>query len=110
MFLSSLCGEKLEVHSDDVLEEELLNKNLVILSKISDPFGGSLYLLRSPSLTIPQGLVRITEDSYDWVEKLKNELFEKKVGPVWLVSQHSPTSGVVGMVNCLKREPEGERI
>ncbi|GFT94666.1 fatty acid synthase [Trichonephila clavipes] len=110
LFLSSLCGEKLQVQSQGVLEEILKAKNLVILSKISDSFGSSLYLLRSPSPIAPSKVVFITEDSYSWVDKVKDELFEKKSGIVWLVSKDSPTSGIVGMVNCLKQEPGGERI
>ncbi|GFY56199.1 fatty acid synthase [Trichonephila inaurata madagascariensis] len=110
LFLSSLCGETLQVQSQGVLEEILKAKNLVILSKISDPFGSSLYLLRSPSPIVPSKVVFITEDSYNWVDKVKDELFEKKSGIVWLVSKDSPSNGIVGMVNCLKQEPGGERI
>ncbi|GFT94632.1 fatty acid synthase [Trichonephila clavipes] len=110
LFLSSLCGEKLHVQSQELLEKILKAKNLVILSKISDPFGSSLYLLRSPSPITASKVVFITEDSYNWVDKVKDELFEKKSGIVWLVSKDSPSNGIVGMVNCLKQEPGGERI
>ncbi|GFT12101.1 fatty acid synthase [Nephila pilipes] len=110
LFLSSLCGEELQVHSHATLEEVLKMKNLVVLSKISDPFGNSLYLLRSPSLVAPQRVLLITENSYSWVNKVKEELFENKSGIVWLVSEDNPTNGIVGMVNCLKQEPGGDRI
>ncbi|GFS62657.1 fatty acid synthase [Trichonephila inaurata madagascariensis] len=110
LFLSSLCGETLQVQSQGVLEGILKTKNLVVLSKISDPFGSSLYLLRSPSSVAPSKVVFITEDNYSWVDKVKEELLEKKLGKVWLVSKDSPTNGIVGMVKCLKQEPGGERI
>ncbi|GFR18245.1 fatty acid synthase [Trichonephila clavata] len=110
LFLSSLYGKELQVLSKGVLEEILKAKNLVILSKISDPFGSSLYLLRSPSPAAPSNVLFITEDNYSWVDKVKEELFEKKSGRVWLVSKDSPSNGIVGMVNCLKQEPGGERI
>ncbi|GFW58514.1 fatty acid synthase [Trichonephila clavipes] len=110
LFLSSLCGEELQVQSQRVLEEILKTKNLVVLSKISDPFGNSLYLLRSPSLVAPQKVLLITENNYNWVDKVKEELFEKKSGIVWLVSEDSTSNGIVGLVNCLKQEPGGERI
>ncbi|GFU52204.1 fatty acid synthase, partial [Nephila pilipes] len=29
---------------------------------------------------------------------------------VWLVSQDDPTNGIIGLVNCLKQEPGGDRI
>ncbi|GFS52214.1 fatty acid synthase [Trichonephila inaurata madagascariensis] len=110
LFLSSLCGEELQVQSQGVLEEILKTKNLVVLSKISDPFGNSLYLLRSPSLVAPQKVLLITENNYNWVDKVKEELFEKKSGIVWLVSEDSTSNGIVGLVNCLKQEPGGDRI
>ncbi|KAF8774576.1 Fatty acid synthase like protein [Argiope bruennichi] len=109
-FISSISGEEITIHSQEVLEKFLQEENLVILSKISDSFGGSVYLLRSPSLVAPQKVLQVTEDNYGWVEKVKEELFKKDSGMVWLVSEDSPTNGIIGMVNCLKQEPGGERI
>ncbi|GBM39322.1 Fatty acid synthase [Araneus ventricosus] len=108
--ISSICGEELLIHSQELLERFLQEENLVILSKISDPFGGSVYLLRPPSLVAPQKVLQITEENYSWVERVKDELYKKDSGMVWLVSEDSPTNGIVGMVNCLKQEPGGERI
>ncbi|CAL1284486.1 unnamed protein product [Larinioides sclopetarius] len=109
--LSSLCGEKLQVHSVEELESALKSENLVILSKISDTFGGSLYLLRRPNLEKQQRLLLITdENNYEWVEKVKQELYGMDSGLFWLVAKDNPVSGILGMVNCLKQEPGGERI
>ncbi|GBM39328.1 Fatty acid synthase [Araneus ventricosus] len=108
--LSSICGEELQVHSQTELEGVLQSENLLILNKISDPFGGSMYLLRAPCLEAPQKVLQITDDSYEWVEKVKKELYEKDSGMVWLVSEESPVNGILGMVNCLKQEPGGEKI
>ncbi|KAF8774577.1 Fatty acid synthase like protein [Argiope bruennichi] len=108
--LSSICGEELQVHSQAELESVLQSANLLILSKISDPFGGAVYLLRAPYLETPQKVLQITDSNYKWVEKVKKELYEKNAGRLWLVSEDGPVSGILGMVNCLKQEPSGERI
>ncbi|GFU11267.1 fatty acid synthase, partial [Nephila pilipes] len=110
LFISSVCGEELQVHSEAVLESVLQDRNLIILSKISDPFGGSLYLIRSPSQASPQSLVQVTKNDYSWVDQVKEEILRVKSGTIWLVAQDSPINGIVGMVNCLKRESDGERI
>ncbi|GFT61184.1 fatty acid synthase, partial [Nephila pilipes] len=78
LFLSTVCGEELQVHSEAVLQGVLQERNLIILSKISDPFGGSLYLLRSSSNSSHQTIIHVTEPNYVWVDKVKEELFEKK--------------------------------
>ncbi|EHB09358.1 Fatty acid synthase [Heterocephalus glaber] len=40
----------------------------------------------------------------------QNILAEVSPRPVWLTALGCPTSGVVGMVNCLRKEPGGHRI
>ncbi|CAL1284482.1 unnamed protein product [Larinioides sclopetarius] len=109
--LSFFCGEKLQVHSVEELESTLKDENLVILSKISDSFGGFLYLLRRPTLAKQQRTVLITdENNFEWVEKVKKELYGVDSGLLWLVAKDNPVTGILGMVNCLKQEPGGERI
>ncbi|CAL1301759.1 unnamed protein product [Larinioides sclopetarius] len=109
--LSFFCGEKLQVLSVEELESTLKNENLVILSKISDSFGGFLYLLRRPTLAKQQRTVLITdENNFEWVEKVKKELYGVDSGLLWLVAKDNPVTGILGMVNCLKQEPGGERI
>lgn len=40
----------------------------------------------------------------------QNVLANDSSRPVWLTAFSCTTSGVVGMVNCLRREPGGHRI
>lgn len=42
--------------------------------------------------------------AFEWIEKVKSLM---KIGPVVLVSENDPTSGVIGLVNCLRKEPAG---
>lgn len=41
---------------------------------------------------------------------LQGVLAESSSQPVWLTATSCPTSGVVGLVNCLRKEPGGHRI
>ncbi|XP_055326066.1 fatty acid synthase-like [Sitodiplosis mosellana] len=45
--------------------------------------------------------------NYQWLEGVKNSI---KSGPVLLVAQNDPTPGLLGLVNCLRREPGGEKV
>ncbi|CAL1283309.1 unnamed protein product [Larinioides sclopetarius] len=110
LFLSSLCGEEFPIHTQSALETILQEENLVILSKISDSLGSSVYLLRFPCLSEPQRILIMDYNDYSWVKKVKQELFERNTGTVWLVAERNRTSGIIGMVKCLLREPGGERI
>lgn len=47
------------------------------------------------------------DNGYQWLDKLKTAV---KSGPVILVAQHDSTTGLLGLVNCLRREPGGENI
>lgn len=46
-----------------------------------------------------------TADSYEWLEKLRK--VTKMGKSVIVVAQNNPRSGIVGLVNCLRKEPDG---
>lgn len=50
-----------------------------------------------------------TADSYEWLDKLKVALKQAK-GNVIVVAQNNSRSGVVGLVNCVRKEPEGHKV
>lgn len=50
-----------------------------------------------------------TADSYEWLEKLKLAIKQTK-GTVYAVAQNNSRSGVVGLVNCIRKEPEGHKV
>lgn len=45
--------------------------------------------------------------NYQWLEIVKNKM---KSDAVLLVAQNDPTPGLLGLVNCLRREPGGENV
>lgn len=81
--------------------------NVVMLRK--SYYGSALFLCRRQ---IPQKQpITISVDStdYKWVEMLKSTLATSSDSPIWLMATHGH-NGVVGMVNCLRQEPGGNRI
>nr|QDK64693.1 fatty acid synthase [Macrobrachium nipponense] len=69
----------------------------------------SLVLMKRRN-TEPYEVLQIPGDDTDfsWVSILKEKL--ANTSKLWLVSSGEPTSGIIGFVNCLRREPEGEKI
>lgn len=47
------------------------------------------------------------EFTFEWVETLRASI---KRGPVLLVAQNDPYPGLLGLVNCLRREPGGHNV
>lgn len=45
--------------------------------------------------------------SYQWLDAIKANI---KSGPVLLYTQNDPSPGLLGLVNCLRREPAGENV
>lgn len=51
--------------------------------------------------------VQLSDYNYQWLETLKNSI---KLGPTLLVAQNDTSPGLLGLVNCLRREPNGENV
>lgn len=92
--------------------EELFQKaslNVVMLRK--SYYGSALFLCRRSQQSSQKQPIHIFVDptDYKWVETLKSTLAESSDIPVWLIATKGH-NGVVGMVNCLRQEPGGNRI
>ncbi|XP_069024612.1 fatty acid synthase isoform X1 [Embiotoca jacksoni] len=91
--------------------ENLFSETSLSLVAVRKSFYGSALFLcrrRSPS-KLPVFLPVDTSD-YKWVESLKQTLMsESSDQPVWLTASQAHC-GVVGMVNCLRQEPGGNRV
>lgn len=49
-----------------------------------------------------------TSDTYEWLDKLKKAVAESK--NVIVVAQNNSYSGIVGLVNCIRKEPDGQKV
>lgn len=56
----------------------------------------------------PATIVKITQNISEWIESLKNEL--TKSSAVIAYSQDDHLSGVLGLVNCIRKEPNGDKL
>ncbi|KAL4648124.1 fatty acid synthase [Arapaima gigas] len=72
-------------------------------------YGSVLFLCRRQSNKPEPIFLPVDSTDYKWVETLKSVLAEPSDSCVWLTATQAH-SGVVGMVNCLRQEPGGNRI
>nr|XP_029497666.1 fatty acid synthase-like [Oncorhynchus nerka] len=72
-------------------------------------YGSALFLCRRRLPSKQPIFLPVDSMDYQWVDTLKATLAEPSDSPVWLTATQTH-SGVVGMVNCLRQEPGGNRI
>ncbi|XP_066519867.1 fatty acid synthase [Hoplias malabaricus] len=107
-FLTSLDNQNRllsQVEWEKLFEEASLN--LVMMRKSF--YGTVLFLARRKASEKQPITLSVNSTDYEWVETLKNTLAEPSEKPVWLTASQGH-NGVVGMVNCLRQEPGGNRI
>ncbi|XP_034563602.1 fatty acid synthase [Notolabrus celidotus] len=82
--------------------------NLVAVKKSF--YGSALFLCRTQSPGKKQPVfLPVDGTDYKWVETLKTTIADSSDCPVWLTASQAHC-GIVGMVNCLRQEPGGNRI
>ena len=89
-----------------------------LIAKKSDAISKSSLIFRKldPEIRIErQTFIRITNDSCEhWIEKLQDSFKTIADRPntenIWLIGNDSTTNGIVGLANCLRKEPNGNRI
>lgn len=72
-------------------------------------YGSALFLCRCRSPGKQPIFISVDSTNYMWVETLKEMMAESSDCPVWLTASNAHC-GIVGMVNCLRQEPGGNRI
>jgi len=114
-------------NSESMWTKELVAAGLQVVAQKSDGVCHTAFLCRRKPSTVgadkhsmsPPQVIDISETDLSWVEEVKTSMTTETVGGsdadqsvLWLRSDvlHSAHSGIVGMVNCLRREPSGHRI
>jgi len=95
----------------------LTNAGLTPVARKSDGVLHTVFLCRKRSATsVEQGpkIIDVDDASFDWLEEVKAVMAEERDGSnancsIWLRARKSD-SGVVGMLNCLRREPNGDPL
>ncbi|XP_053213860.1 fatty acid synthase-like [Panonychus citri] len=97
---------------DQITEDEAASVGLQVISTTMGSSGQlqSILLRKPPQPTNYASLVVSTND-FKWVESLKTMLLSEIEQKVWLIADtNEPINGILGMVNCLRREPRGDQI
>ncbi|XP_071965803.1 fatty acid synthase-like [Antedon mediterranea] len=84
-----------------------------VVSRKSDGMLCTMYLCKKVGCSVSKSLdiVNITSSNLEWVNELKSKVNEENnEDRLWLVSDQEYDAGVVGMVNCIRQEPGGQRI
>ncbi|GBN00569.1 Fatty acid synthase [Araneus ventricosus] len=116
MVLSAVGEIELPIHTESDLEQTFKDLNLQVICKKSDSLTSTMYLLRkSADISYEDIVIPVIEDEYEkWVDKLSEQIAIASTSSdpkrIWLVSEASNNSGIIGLVNCLRQEPGGSGI
>ncbi|XP_061081570.1 fatty acid synthase isoform X1 [Conger conger] len=90
-------------------EQAFAEASLRVVAMRKSFYGSALFLCRHLAPSKQPIFLSVDSMDYQWVETLKSTLAQASDTPVWLTATQGH-SGVVGMVNCLRQEPGGNRI
>uniref|UniRef100_F1N647 Fatty acid synthase n=1 Tax=Bos taurus TaxID=9913 RepID=F1N647_BOVIN len=96
--------------SQDEWERLFAGASLYLVALKKSFYGSVLFLCRRLAPLDSPIFLPVEDTSFQWVDSLKNILADSSSRPVWLMAVGCTTSGVVGLVNCLRKEPDGHRI
>ncbi|CAH1774053.1 unnamed protein product [Owenia fusiformis] len=90
---------------------------LHIVSLVTDGLCSGTFLLRKESTqSLKSQTIQIDASNFSWVDQVKDSLNglnqnnSADIERLWLIGDGEPSSGIIGLVNCLKQELGGERI
>ncbi|GFT81890.1 fatty acid synthase, partial [Nephila pilipes] len=114
MFFSAVGNPIESVYSESDLEQIFKELKLRVICKKSDSLTSTLYLLRKiPVTSYDDIVIPIVEGRYEkWVTELREKVTNQPNDStrIWLVSEGTDFSGIIGLVNCLRLEPCGSSI
>jgi hypothetical protein len=55
-------------------------------------------------------VICVTGDNYDWLPEVQTAISSSSKRHVILVAQGEPLSGIVGLVNCIRKEPGSDYV
>lgn len=93
----------------------LTDAGLTTVAQKSDGVLHTVFLCRKLSSTSPAQfpkIIDVDDTSFSWLEEVKAVMAENGDGnksSVWLKARKAD-SGIAGMLNCLRREPNGDRL
>ncbi|XP_006825448.1 fatty acid synthase-like, partial [Saccoglossus kowalevskii] len=101
--------------SEDQWATVLESANFEIVSQKSDGLQSTLFLCRKRvSFNEKSFILSVNGANFKWVDTLNKAISNYQGKPmkekIWLLVNGAVDSGIVGMLNCLKQEPGGNRL
>ncbi|XP_070509346.1 fatty acid synthase-like [Chironomus tepperi] len=62
---------------------------------------------KKTQVQVPDSIIHVTSNVNDWIEPLKAAVAK---GSVLVYAQGDDTSGIIGLINCIRKEPNGEKV
>ncbi|XP_014671172.1 PREDICTED: fatty acid synthase-like [Priapulus caudatus] len=115
ILLDALTSREVTLLAADAWRDLFVEAGLEVVAVRSHARIGALFLLRrrrrrrSGKGEEPR-VVSVDAQDFSWVDTLKEEMKVGESGSRICLTANDRASGIVGMVNCLQREPGGDRI
>ena len=55
-------------------------------------------------------VIHVSAQNYDWLPQVQAIIGKSSKHRILLVAQGEPLNGILGLVNCIRKEPGGESI
>lgn len=115
---ASLPLDGFHVLVDKVVDNEriLLLRKIGKVKKITMEFPIGLvltqfYSLQTSTFSLVPTVLKISEkDGFTWIPTLKEYIKDPTVQSIILVAENEKINGLIGLVNCLRKEPGGEIV
>ncbi|KAJ8019038.1 Fatty acid synthase [Holothuria leucospilota] len=117
-----LCNDSCDMTSRSCLacaewEDVIHETGFELIQQMSDGALCTLFLCRKRKQDATESnaiIIPVSGKDFNWVEDVKNELRNiqgrDNDSRIWLISENSNESGIVGLVNCLRHEEGGDKI
>ncbi|PNF18949.1 hypothetical protein B7P43_G14905 [Cryptotermes secundus] len=69
-----------------------------------------LLLLRKGVMVESPVVIHVTGHNYDWLPEVQTAISSSSKHHIILVTQGEPHSGILGLVNCIRREPGSDYV
>lgn len=98
-----VLNEKAFILSRELSADVQPSNELEVIARVQVE-GETIFMLQMKNAPreIPQSVIKVTSNISDWLEPLKNSI---KSGPTLIYSQNEPLSGILGLLNCIRKEP-----
>ncbi|XP_069677436.1 fatty acid synthase-like isoform X2 [Periplaneta americana] len=101
------CVLAREKSNMEVTANNCFNLDVVFEKTVEDE---KLILLMKRTVADDAIVINVSENNYEWLPRVQAAVKSSAKQRVILVAQGEPLNGILGLVNCIRKEPGGERV